>query len=564
MAPTAPQSPGMNEHKILGGLAAGQMAIPAERYSLLVDEMDERIRKSRQLRAAYVKSKKKRKSDAPFDPAWKERLTAFYNHYLPEVVQSGRVDLMARQYHGREKLLLARLVNQFGPEPECAGYDAESPTSPLPIAQMAASPAPVSFDDPATPVAAAEQATPTEEPAESPSPAESNASPLKYHRRRRASTIKPGTPVVNVRDKYGFIVEDDDVHELLAHHEASPARNAALRDTCAAVEALPPASDDPTVPAALHDLLLESGIPEDYRQELWFRCSGARRVAAERGGRERYLELLADKSKLSAQCKIDIDKDMDRTFPTCKQFERGESTREELYDVLTAFCIEHEDIGYCQGMNFIAGILLLYLDDWEAFFLLCEIVNGKKFNEGYYRMGLAMMHLDQAVLKKLVVEKLPGVVEKLEEVNLNLEALVVKWFLCIFVDSFPLQTTLVLWDFYFIHGIPFIFSACLAFLAQLREKFLATDDLGLLMMMVRKEASLIIDPLPLVRAAMKDYALTGEELARLRGVCKEECDREKAETERRREEMRRRREEAAQAEARKAKKKRGLFSSWRK
>eukprot|EP01063_Lacrimia_lanifica_P036699 TRINITY_DN735_c0_g1_i1.p1 TRINITY_DN735_c0_g1~~TRINITY_DN735_c0_g1_i1.p1 ORF type:complete len:554 (+),score=236.82 TRINITY_DN735_c0_g1_i1:258-1919(+) len=531
--------------------------------------------------------------DAPFDPAWKERLTAFYNHYLPEVVQSGRVDLMARQYHGRERALFARLQQHFGPEPG-RGVSDMTPVSAClsgtPLRASIVGPAPdalkVSFAGPGPePIKKVSSVGPPTSsfasvPSELPQPPAADGadlsadnlvdasasqdaptSPLKYHsrRRRRASTIQ-----VNVRDKYGFIVEDDDVHELLAHHEASPARNAALRDTCAAVEALPPASDDPTVPAALHDLLLESGIPEDYRQELWFRCSGARRVAAERGGRERYLELLADKSKLSAQCKIDIDKDMDRTFPTCKQFERGESTREELYDVLTAFCIEHEDIGYCQGMNFIAGILLLYLDDWEAFFLLCEIVNGKKFNEGYYRMGLAMMHLDQAVLKKLVVEKLPGVVEKLEEVNLNLEALVVKWFLCIFVDSFPLQTTLVLWDFYFIHGIPFIFSACLAFLAQLREKFLATDDLGLLMMMVRKEASLIIDPLPLVRAAMKDYALTGEELARLRGVCKEECDREKAETERRREEMRRRREEAAQAEARKAKKKRGLFSSWRK
>ena len=39
----------------------------------------------------------------------------------------------------------------------------------------------------------------------------------------------------------------------------------------------------------------------------------------------------------------------------------------DLQDVLLAFCIHNPTIGYCQGMNFIVGMSLIFMDAQDAF-----------------------------------------------------------------------------------------------------------------------------------------------------------------------------------------------------
>ena len=55
-----------------------------------------------------------------------------------------------------------------------------------------------------------------------------------------------------------------------------------------------------------------------------------------------------------------IEKDIPRTLPTHKQARQfGESG--SLRRVLKAYCRHHPDVGYCQGMNFVAGLFLIIL-----------------------------------------------------------------------------------------------------------------------------------------------------------------------------------------------------------
>lgn len=39
----------------------------------------------------------------------------------------------------------------------------------------------------------------------------------------------------------------------------------------------------------------------------------------------------------------------------------------QLQEVLQAFCLHNPEVGYCQGMNFIVGISLLFLEPEYAF-----------------------------------------------------------------------------------------------------------------------------------------------------------------------------------------------------
>jgi hypothetical protein len=75
-------------------------------------------------------------------------------------------------------------------------------------------------------------------------------------------------------------------------------------------------------------------------------------------------------------------KDIPRTFPGHPLFEKP-TTRLAMCNVLSAFAVRNEDIGYCQGSNFICGVLLLLMEEEQAFWMLDTIVN-ETLPEFYY------------------------------------------------------------------------------------------------------------------------------------------------------------------------------------
>ena len=63
---------------------------------------------------------------------------------------------------------------------------------------------------------------------------------------------------------------------------------------------------------------------------------------------------------------IHIDKDTDRTFPEHDYYGCGGGC-EVLKRVLVAHALHNPSIGYCQSLNFVAGMILLFLQEEEAF-----------------------------------------------------------------------------------------------------------------------------------------------------------------------------------------------------
>lgn len=53
---------------------------------------------------------------------------------------------------------------------------------------------------------------------------------------------------------------------------------------------------------------------------------------------------------------------------------------------------------YCQGLNLLAGMLLLILDEDAAFWTLCALVHDR-VPAGYYARDLAALIVDQRVLR---------------------------------------------------------------------------------------------------------------------------------------------------------------------
>jgi hypothetical protein len=58
-----------------------------------------------------------------------------------------------------------------------------------------------------------------------------------------------------------------------------------------------------------------------------------------------------------------IEQDINRTFGDLKLFQVGMKYNESINRLLKAFAMYRPDIGYVQGMSYLAALVLLYIQD---------------------------------------------------------------------------------------------------------------------------------------------------------------------------------------------------------
>ena len=82
-----------------------------------------------------------------------------------------------------------------------------------------------------------------------------------------------------------------------------------------------------------------------------------------------------------------IIKDLDRTFPSCQLFkEKYGKGQRKLYHVLANYSKYNKDLGFVQGMGYLAAIFLLYMDEESSFYMLHSLIENYGFR-GLYSTG---------------------------------------------------------------------------------------------------------------------------------------------------------------------------------
>ena len=78
-------------------------------------------------------------------------------------------------------------------------------------------------------------------------------------------------------------------------------------------------------------------------------------------------------------------KDVKRTFSDLDLFQESHhSGKNKLFNILKAYSIYDDEIGYMQGMNFLAGLILIIFNQdeaqaWIVYMRVLEINNWKRF-----------------------------------------------------------------------------------------------------------------------------------------------------------------------------------------
>ncbi|RYP02511.1 hypothetical protein DL765_010731 [Monosporascus sp. GIB2] len=300
---------------------------------------------------------------------------------------------------------------------------------------------------------------------------------------------------------------------------------------------------------------IRKGIPPEWRGAAWFYYAGGPAILAKHAGL--YDELLKrDVKDVDLEA---IERDLHRTFPdnfkfrshsasalaepagsrnsqyTVKNAPPSDGTKRRetpmissLRRVLHAFAIYNPRIGYCQSLNFLAGLLLLFVETEEHAFWLLNIIT-RVYLPGTHEVSLEGANVDLGVLMSELRETMPAVWAKIggeldgtdtasirtnrlrRNRNKQLEPTrlppitlcMTAWFMSCFIGTLPIESTLRVWDVFFYEGSKTLFRVAMAIFKLGEAEIKAVGDLMEIFQVVQTIPRRFIDANALMDACFK-------------------------------------------------------------
>ncbi|KAF9911819.1 hypothetical protein EC991_002122 [Linnemannia zychae] len=287
---------------------------------------------------------------------------------------------------------------------------------------------------------------------------------------------------------------------------------------------------------------IRKGIPPALRGEAWFHYSGAEdKCKANPGLFKRLVAQAKAKGAANEHAEV-IERDLHRTFPENINFKSQITQQQDggtqlstenvaaiqsLRRVLLAFSLHSPTIGYCQSLNYIAGMLLLFMNEEQSFWTLSVIIQNF-LPEGMYDVTMEGANIDQAVLMTLIMERLPTIwakfsggatsVEMDDGPGLPTVTLVTShWFLTLFINILPVESILRVWDCFFYEGRKILFRVALTILRMHESEISKIDDPLEVFQVVQNIPKRLIDCHKLMEACFKrmgSFDLTTKDIDR--------------------------------------------------
>ncbi|GAO50556.1 hypothetical protein G7K_4680-t1 [Saitoella complicata NRRL Y-17804] len=208
-------------------------------------------------------------------------------------------------------------------------------------------------------------------------------------------------------------------------------------------------ADYPSTASKLPNLVskkLRSGVPPPLRGLVWQSISSSRLTHLT----GLYSTLTQHPTPYSSQ----ISRDLSRTFPNNPLFSvPGGEGQQMLQRVLHAFSIYDADVGYCQGLAFVVGPLLMNMAEEEAFCVLVRLMESYDMR-GMFTQDLAGLQLRLWQFERLLEAELPEVNAHLKGLGIAPSMYASQWFLSLFAVTCPLGTLHRIYDIIFAEGAP--------------------------------------------------------------------------------------------------------------
>ena len=321
----------------------------------------------------------------------------------------------------------------------------------------------------------------------------SSTARISYDAFERESTQPPPIlPPTSIRDQYGFLKASH--HITISQHDAwsnnyllSQERRTKKWSSYMREQGLQ--IFNPTCfpsRSAKTERYIRKGIPPAWRGRAWFFYAGGDAYLAKHV--RLYTSLVSrSEGELSSTDKESIERDLHRTFPDNIHFKAdvhfsgsctpsGSSIPElpllsSLRNVLRAYALHNPRIGYCQSLNFLAGLLLLFLSEEKAFWMLHIITTVHL--PGTHELSLEGTNVDLWILMVALKSTIPHIWAKVgaaggsgDDINGSarlppISLCTTSWFMSLFIGTLPIETVLRVWDVLFYEGSRTLFRVAL-------------------------------------------------------------------------------------------------------
>lgn len=229
---------------------------------------------------------------------------------------------------------------------------------------------------------------------------------------------------------------------------------------------------------------LKKGPPPKYRWAAWKVALNVKQVVI----KGLYKSLTTKEMRGKCKWIKDIRGDINRTFPevlNSEQKELSELVVRKLENVLVAISLKCPKIGYCQGMNYVVGFMLLVsdLEEEEVFWAFIALERDRLVQDqlqicgvnGMYMEGFPKMHYIMECFHAAFAELIPKLKLHFDRIRLIDLLWAHKWIFAFFLFSFPFSYCIRFWDYVLAHGISGSIRISLAIITINRHKLEGKD-----------------------------------------------------------------------------------------
>ncbi|XP_056222531.1 TBC1 domain family member 12-like isoform X3 [Seriola aureovittata] len=169
-----------------------------------------------------------------------------------------------------------------------------------------------------------------------------------------------------------------------------------------------------------------------------------------------------------------ITQDVSRTFPSLCVFQQGGPYHDLLQSILGAYTCYRPDVGYVTGMSSIAAVLILNMDEVEAFISFSNLIN-RPCQLAFYRVDQPLMYRYFGAFQVFLEETLPHLFLYFQSVGVTPDLYLLDWILSLYTKPLPLDVACRVWDVFFRDGEEFLFRTALGILRLYQNVLLHMD-----------------------------------------------------------------------------------------
>nr|XP_046237172.1 TBC1 domain family member 14 isoform X2 [Scatophagus argus] len=179
-----------------------------------------------------------------------------------------------------------------------------------------------------------------------------------------------------------------------------------------------------------------------------------------------------------------IKLDISRTFPNLCIFQQGGPYHDVLHSILGAYTCYRPDVGYVQGMSFIAAVLILNLDTADAFIAFANLLN-KPCQMAFFRVDHSLMLTYFSAFEVFFEENLPKLFAHFKKNNLTPDIYLIDWIFTLYSKSLPLDLACRVWDVFCRDGEEFLFRTALGLLRLYQDVLTCMDFIHMAQFLTR-------------------------------------------------------------------------------